>query len=136
MITCSFNKHVQRVSLPTLYFEFLNIYHIWCGLIQKMLKHGQSVPGVQAGYLEQRSQMRWERKKIDKKCQKEWRSHFVLHYKSILQCLINLFDRPATKNISIKYKYCNTHNHSFSFLVYAHQQLEPYMQSPPASTWR
>lgn len=75
-------------------------------------------------------------KKIDKKCQKEWRSHFVLHYKSILQCLINLFDRSATKNISIKYKYCNTHNHSFSFLVYAHQQLEPYMQSPPASTWR
>lgn len=58
----------------------------------------------------------------------------ITHYRSILQCLINLFDRPATKNISIKYKYCNTHNHSFSFLVYAHQQLEPYMQSPPAST--
>lgn len=58
-------------------------------------------------------------------------------FRSTLQeyfTMLSLFDKPATNNISIKYKYCNTHNHSFSFLVYAHQQLEPYMQSPPAST--
>ena len=110
----------------------LNHSYIWCGLIQKMWRPGQSVLEVQAGYLEQRSQMR---------------SGFYLFpffTCTCRKCITPKYSVPFFENIKEQTACTGSELKQFRkiicFLffisVYAHQQFKSHMQSSSASAWR